>query len=67
MKNEPTTSDALNALRNLTLEEVEKRLADIDGERASLSLLRRSLVARRLATNRTQQRSLTQKEGHRDE
>lgn len=67
MKNELTTSDALNALRNLTLEEVEKRLADIDGERASLSLLRRSLVARRLAKNRTRQRSLTQKEGHRDE
>jgi len=52
--------DALTALRHLTLEQVEERLAEIDGERASLSLLRRSLLARRRAQRRAQDRSVTE-------
>lgn len=41
------TVDPFEALRNLTLEQVEERLSALDAERASLSLLRRSLVARK--------------------
>ena len=52
MKSKPETTDALNALRRLTLEEVEARITDINGERASLSLLRRSLAARDRAKRR---------------
>jgi hypothetical protein len=39
------TTDPLAALRQLSLAEVEQRLADLDAERAALSLLRRSLAA----------------------
>jgi len=46
MESKPETTTALNALRTLPLVEVEKRLADLDAERAALSLLRRSLAAR---------------------
>ena len=60
------TSDALAALRELTLEQLEQRLAELDGERASLSLLRRSLVARQRAQKRAQGRSVTNTEGRRD-
>ena len=63
MRTKPETNDALAVLRYLTIEEVEKRLAEIDGERASLSLLRRSLLARRRAQKRVQQRSLSYTEG----
>ena len=62
MTTKPETNDALAALRHLKLEEVEHRLAEIDGERASLSLLRRSLIAR----ERAQRRPLVQTEGRRD-
>ena len=55
----PETIDRLAALRDLSLNEIEERLADIDGERASLSLLRRSLVAKDNARRRTQRRSVT--------
>ena len=51
--------DALDALRHLTLAEVETRLAEIDGERASLSLLRRSLAARDRAQRQTQRRAVS--------
>jgi hypothetical protein len=39
-------------LKQLSLEEVEQRLADLDAERAALSLLRRSLAARERAIRR---------------
>jgi len=58
------TSDPLDALRHLTLEQVEYRLAELDGERASLSLIRRSLVARRRAEQRSA-RGSTNTEGKR--
>jgi hypothetical protein len=41
-----------NAIKTLTLAEVEKRLAALDAERAALSLLRRSLSARDRAARR---------------
>jgi hypothetical protein len=50
--------DAVAAIRQLSLKQVEKRLAELDGERAVLSLLRRSLVARRNAELRTARRSV---------
>src|SRR5262245_18072506 len=40
------TPDVLDRLRQMTLAEVEQRLADLDAARAALSLLRRSLAAR---------------------
>ncbi len=46
------SSDLVAALRHLTLAEVEQRLAEIEGERASLTMLRRSLIARRRAEER---------------
>ena len=57
MKDLPESTDALSALRLLTLAEVEQRLAELDAERAALSLLRRSLVARERARRRSEQRS----------
>lgn len=63
METKPETKDALNALRYLTLEEVEQRITEINGERASLSLLRRSLLARKRAERKSQQRSVTQTGG----
>lgn len=59
MANVPDTTNVLTAVQELSLEQVEHRLAEIDGERAFLSLLRRSLAARERAKRRTQQRSLT--------
>ncbi len=58
MNKTPNTAEAIAAIQNLTLEEVERRLAEIDGERASLSSLRRSLVARERVRRRSQNRSL---------
>jgi hypothetical protein len=52
MQNVPEKTDALATLRQLTLSEVEQRLADLDAERAALSLLRRSLAARDRARRR---------------
>lgn len=62
METIPNKNATLVALRDLTLEEVETRLAEIDGERASLSLLRRSIAAKLRAKKRTQQRAMTQPE-----
>jgi hypothetical protein len=59
--------DAFATLRQLTLSEVEQRLADLDAERAALSLLRRSLSARDRAKRRSQQRSSVAAEGRNDE
>lgn len=56
-------SDLLTALRCLRLAEVEQRIADLDAERAALSLLRRSLVARDKCKRRAQPRD-TQNGGH---
>lgn len=50
-----STADTLTALRHLSLADVEQRLADLDAERAALSLLRRSLAARDRARRRMQQ------------
>lgn len=46
MSKSPPQSDPLAAILTLTLPEVERRLDDLDAERAALSLLRRSLAAR---------------------
>jgi hypothetical protein len=46
--------DPICVIRGLTLTRVEQRLADLDGERAALSLLRRSLAARDRALRRKQ-------------
>jgi hypothetical protein len=46
--------DFLVSIKQLTLAEVEQRLADLDAERAALSLLRRSLVARDRVKRRRQ-------------
>jgi hypothetical protein len=65
MENVHATSDAISVLKHLTLAEIETRLAEIDGERASLSLLRRSLLARRRAANRARRHSVSNAgEGH---
>ena len=52
----PEATDAISALRNLKLDEVEARLTDLDSERAQLSLLRRSLLARERARRKAEQR-----------
>ncbi len=49
MKNAPENNDPLAALQHLTLNDVRQRIADIDSERAALSVLRRSLAARERA------------------
>lgn len=46
MKRNPEKADALSALTQLSLAEVEQALANLDADRAALSLLRRSLAAR---------------------
>lgn len=45
-------SELLTAIRTLSLADIERRLADLDAERAALSLLRRSLAARDRAQRR---------------
>jgi hypothetical protein len=52
MEHVPEPTDALAAISRLSLAEVEQRLADLDAERAALSLLRRSLAARDRAKRR---------------
>lgn len=59
-------SDPLATLRNLTIEQVESRLAEINGERASLSLIRRSLAARRKAELKSARRTAVSTEGNRN-
>lgn len=49
-------ADALSAIRQLTPEQIESRLADLDAERTTLSRLLRSLRAGERARRRTQQR-----------
>ena len=56
MKSNLPESDLVAALRHLTLGQVEERLTELEGERASLSLLRRSLVARLRAEQRQDRR-----------
>jgi hypothetical protein len=46
--------DLLATLRQLSLAEIDQRLADLDAVRAALSLLRRSLAARDRAKRRRQ-------------
>jgi hypothetical protein len=45
--------DPLSAVRNLSLADIERRLAELDAERAQLSSLRRSVVARERAKRRS--------------
>ena len=47
-----TTPERLEALRHLTLAEVEQRIADIDAERKALEVIRRSIAARDRAKKR---------------
>jgi hypothetical protein len=57
MDTTPPIADTLTAaLRQLSLGEVEQRLADLDAERAALSLLCRSLAARERARRRSEHR-----------
>lgn len=44
--------DPVAAIRGLTLSDIERRMADIDAERAALSSLRRAMVARERARRR---------------
>jgi hypothetical protein len=48
--------DLFAGLRQLTLADVDRRLVDLDAERAALSLLRRSLAARDRARRRSHYR-----------
>lgn len=59
------STDALAALRHLTLEQIEARIAELEGERASLALIRRSLVARHRAQQRSSRRPASITEGQR--
>jgi hypothetical protein len=52
MSETPMAPDALAALKAISLAEVDRRMADLAAERAQLSLLRRSLVARERARRR---------------
>lgn len=58
-----SNEDALTVLRRLTLPEVEQRIADLDAERAALSLIRRSLAARERAKRRASRPVGKTKEG----
>jgi len=53
METNVPNSDPVSALRRLTLEQVDLRLAELDGERAALAVIRRSLVARLRAEQRS--------------
>ncbi|NLE38408.1 MAG: hypothetical protein GX621_10325 [Pirellulaceae bacterium] len=57
---------ALSALRELSLADVEQRLAEIDAERAGLALIRRSLMARE-RSRRKSARRLSPGTPHHDE
>jgi hypothetical protein len=47
-------SDLRTAIQQISLAEVEQKLAELDAERAALSTLRRSLVAREKVKRRRQ-------------
>jgi hypothetical protein len=64
MANVPDPTGALAALRQISLTEVEQRLADLDAERAALSLLRRSLAARERAKRHAHHTVIKAEEGH---
>ena len=63
--NVPNSSDPVTALRSLSLEQIDQRIAELDGERASLALIRRSLLARRRAEQRTIRRPSEKPEARR--
>jgi hypothetical protein len=53
-----TTTDALlSVVKDLSLDEIEKRIADLDAVRAALGFLRRSLAAREKARLRQQHKA----------
>jgi hypothetical protein len=56
MDTQTTPIDPLDALRTLTPEQIERRLAEIDGERTALSTLLRSIRARDRARRRHEPR-----------
>jgi len=62
-QNVPEKPDLATALRHLSLEEVEERIAKLDAERAAWSLIRRSIIARERARKRAYRRSMTAKGG----
>lgn len=49
--------DPVAALRGLSLPDIECRIADLEAERAALSTLRRSIIARERARKRAEDRS----------
>jgi len=53
MKRTHNPTQALLALKRLTLPELDSRLGELDAERATISSLRRSLIARDKARART--------------
>jgi hypothetical protein len=57
METRNSVADALGTVRNLTLADIERRQAELDAERAQLSSLRRSIVARERARRRANQRA----------
>lgn len=57
-----TTTDLLESLRHLTLEEVEQRLADVEAEREALTVIRRAIAVR----ERSKQRAKRIAEGRHD-
>ena len=63
MMSTPTTTDALEALRTLTRDEVDQRLAELEAERRALQTIRRSLAARDRIRGR---RELAHEEGRTD-
>jgi hypothetical protein len=56
-----TTPERLEALRHLTLAEVEQRIADIDAEREALAVIRKAIAVR----ERVKQRSARLREAAR--
>jgi len=59
MSKTPETNDVLTALRQLSVAEIEERMVALDSERAALSLLRRSLIARERARTKAAARAYT--------
>lgn len=57
MSNTPPSPDPVAALRGLSLPDIDRRIADLEAERAALSTLRRSIIARERARKRAEDRS----------
>jgi hypothetical protein len=67
MKSATQTADVLTTtIRTLSLPDLDRRLADLDAERAALSTLRRSLVARDKVKRRATRQPANAGQGGRD-